>query len=175
MKLNEKISLYRKKSGLSQEAFAEKIGVSRQAVSKWETGESVPEVSKLKAIADCFGVTVDFLLSEDENPPVNNRTEKKSFADKFDLWLDDLPDKVISFFKKYDWVLGIVLALFGFYRILTIFPGLSIISMAGGAFEGNITFTFGLIYIFNLLTGLAMFIGGIVIAVKCKRKKHKED
>lgn len=176
MKLNEKISLYRKKSGLSQEAFAEKIGVSRQAVSKWETGESTPEISKLKAISECFGVTVDFLLSEDEAPPEREKvTEKKTFADKFDSWFDDFPDKVISFFKKYDWVLGIILALFGAYRIITIIPGLSIISMAGGAFDGNLTFSFGLIYIFNLTAGLAMLIGGIVIAVKCKKKKYKED
>ena len=66
MKLHEKISLYRKKSGLSQEALSEKIGVSRQAVSKWETGDALPEVTKLKALAELFGVTVDFLLSEDE-------------------------------------------------------------------------------------------------------------
>lgn len=176
MKLNEKISLYRKKNGLSQEAFAEKIGVSRQAVSKWETGESAPEISKLKAISECFGVTVDFLLSEDENPPEKEKAaEKRTFTDRFDSWLDDLPDKVIGFLKKYDWVLGIILALLGAYRIITIIPGLSIISMAGGAFEGNITFSFGLIYIFNLATGLAMLIGGIVIAVKCKKKKNKED
>lgn len=176
MKLNEKISLYRKKTGLSQETFAEKIGVSRQAVSKWETGESLPEVSKLKAIADCFGVTVDFLLSEDEKPPEKeSAAERKSFADRFDLWLNDLPDKVIDLCKRFDWVLGIVLALFGFYRILTIFPGLSIISMAGGAFSGGISISFGLVFIFNLIIGVAMLVGGIAIAVKCKKRKNKED
>ena len=60
MKLHEKITAYRKKCGLSQETLAEKIGVSRQAVSKWETGDALPEITKLKALADCFGVTVDF-------------------------------------------------------------------------------------------------------------------
>ena len=49
MKLYEKITLYRKKNGLSQEELAEKIGVSRQAVSKWETGDALPEITKLKA------------------------------------------------------------------------------------------------------------------------------
>ncbi len=62
MKLHEKIVLFRKKKGLSQEGLAEKIGVSRQAVSKWETGEALPEVTKLKTLADTFNVTVDFLL-----------------------------------------------------------------------------------------------------------------
>ena len=60
MKLYEKITLYRKKNGLSQEELAEKIGVSRQAVSKWETGDALPEITKLKALADTFNVTVDF-------------------------------------------------------------------------------------------------------------------
>ena len=47
MKLSEKIYACRKKAGLSQEALAERIGVSRQAISKWETGEASPEISKL--------------------------------------------------------------------------------------------------------------------------------
>ena len=59
MKFSEKIIWCRKKSGLSQEMLAKKVGVSRQAVSKWETGESEPEISKLKVLAEIFGVTVD--------------------------------------------------------------------------------------------------------------------
>jgi GH35 family endo-1,4-beta-xylanase len=66
MKLYEKITLYRKKNGFSQEELAEKIGVSRQAVSKWETGDALPEITKLKALADTFNVTVDFLLDEEK-------------------------------------------------------------------------------------------------------------
>ena len=66
MKLSEKIYYCRKKSGKSQEALAEQLGVSRQAVSKWETGDSEPEISKLKLLADAFGVTVDWLLSDEE-------------------------------------------------------------------------------------------------------------
>ena len=71
MKFSEKIIWCRKKSGLSQEMLAEKVGVSRQAVSKWETGESEPEISKLKVLAEIFGVTVDWLLSESEEPYIN--------------------------------------------------------------------------------------------------------
>ena len=66
MKLHEKILYCRKRAGLSQEALAESVGVSRQAVSKWETGESVPETGKLAALAAALGVSVDWLLSEDE-------------------------------------------------------------------------------------------------------------
>lgn len=66
MKLNEKISFNRKQAGLSQEGLAEQVGVSRQAVSKWELGEATPEVEKLLALARAFGVTTDELLSESE-------------------------------------------------------------------------------------------------------------
>ena len=52
MKLNEKIYLCRKKAGLSQDALAERLGVSRQAISKWETGESVPDTGKLLPLAN---------------------------------------------------------------------------------------------------------------------------
>lgn len=62
MKLNETILHYRKTAGLSQEALAEKVGVSRQAVSKWERSDAVPDVDKLMALAQIFGVTTDELL-----------------------------------------------------------------------------------------------------------------
>lgn len=65
MKLNEKIYLCRKKAGLSQDALAERLGVSRQAISKWETGESVPDTGKLLPLANALGVSLDWLLSED--------------------------------------------------------------------------------------------------------------
>lgn len=56
MKLSQKILYCRKKAGLSQGALAEQLGVSRQAVSKWETAEAVPELSKLLLLAQAFGV-----------------------------------------------------------------------------------------------------------------------
>ena len=66
MKLSEKIYYYRKKAKLSQEELAARVGVSRQAVSKWELGDATPELDKLVALARAFGVTTDELLSPDE-------------------------------------------------------------------------------------------------------------
>lgn len=68
MALGEKISTLRKKAGLSQVDLADKFSVSRQAVSKWETGEAVPEIAKLVALAREFGVSVDYLVSDDAAP-----------------------------------------------------------------------------------------------------------
>lgn len=62
MTLGERIQYYRKKMGMSQETLAERLGVSRQAVSKWELNDSAPELDKLLAMADLFGCTVDDLL-----------------------------------------------------------------------------------------------------------------
>ncbi len=55
----------RKKSGLSQEQLAEKLDVSRQSVSKWESGISMPETEKLIAISEFFGVSLDALIGKE--------------------------------------------------------------------------------------------------------------
>ncbi|MDO4187365.1 MAG: helix-turn-helix transcriptional regulator [Lachnospiraceae bacterium] len=70
MTLEEQIKHYRKQAGLSQEKMAEKIGVSRQAITKWENGTGTPDIVNLMAIADLFQISVDELLS-------NEKTEKK--------------------------------------------------------------------------------------------------
>ena len=71
--LHETIATLRRKQGWSQEQFAEQVGVSRQTVSKWETGASVPELEKLIAISQCFGVTVDQLLGTNvETQPISS-------------------------------------------------------------------------------------------------------
>ena len=79
MKLSDKIWVCRKKAGLSQEALAEKIGVSRQAISKWETGEAAPEITKLPLLARTFQVTADWLLDDeagfDEDVPEEEPVE----------------------------------------------------------------------------------------------------
>lgn len=65
MKFSEKFCALRGQSGYSQEQIAEKLGVSRQAVSKWESGEALPETTKIIAISDFFSVSIDFLLRDD--------------------------------------------------------------------------------------------------------------
>jgi len=66
MKMSEKIFHCRQREGLSQEALAERLGVSRQAVSRWECGETTPEPAKILLIARTFGVTADWLLDDEQ-------------------------------------------------------------------------------------------------------------
>ena len=119
MKFSEKIIWCRKKSGLSQEMLAEKVGVSRQAVSKWETEESEPEISKLKVLAEIFGVTVDWLLSESEEPYINENNSDvrigESVPGRDDTYLSA---KVSTGFikrliRRYGWLAGVYIAVIG--------------------------------------------------------------
>lgn len=66
MKLSEKIMDLRKKNGWSQEELGERLGVSRQSISKWESEQSLPELDKILLMSKLFGVTTDYLLKEEE-------------------------------------------------------------------------------------------------------------
>lgn len=64
MSFAEKILNLRTQYGYSQETLAEKLNVSRQAVSKWESGTTLPETDKVIALSDFFGVSTDYLLKD---------------------------------------------------------------------------------------------------------------
>ena len=127
MKLNEKIFYCRRKAGLSQEALAEVLGVSRQAVSKWETGDAVPEISKLLSLAKTFEVTTDWLLSEEEPEEENASTnyyqeevnreageDITSSAERFeqaaDDWMERVPGILGKMVRKFGWIAGVYIA-----------------------------------------------------------------
>ena len=57
-----RLKSFRTQSGMTQEELAEKLGVSRQAVAKWERGESVPDIDSCMKLAEIYGVTVDILV-----------------------------------------------------------------------------------------------------------------
>ena len=77
MILADKIIDLRKKNGWSQEELAEQLGVSRQSVSKWESGMSVPDLNKIIAMSELFGVSTDYLLKDALEAPTPSETEAK--------------------------------------------------------------------------------------------------
>jgi len=85
MEFNEKLQALRKQKGLTQEALAEKLYVSRTAISKWESGRGYPGIDSLKAIAKFFSVTVDELLSTDEALAIGEEEKKQAQTHFLDL------------------------------------------------------------------------------------------
>ena len=84
MEFNEKLQELRKQKGLTQEELAEKLYVSRTAISKWESGRGYPNIESLKAIAKFFSVTVDELLSSGEVLTIaeeDSKRKEKHFRD----------------------------------------------------------------------------------------------
>lgn len=196
MKLSEKILYSRKRAGLSQEALADMVGVSRQAVSKWETGEALPETAKLAALGTALGVSLDWLLSDAEPEEEPARPED---------WTDKLPRMVRGAAKRWGWLAGVYLAVVG-----AIFTGMGALvramikSMVGSfssATEGTSNFFNGMemlvpggssialntgkaaadlsvnnpVYIMGsgfMIFGLVLLAAGIVLAIVLKRKSR---
>lgn len=75
MNLSNKIYEMRRAQGLSQEQLAEKLNVSRQSVSKWESGEAIPELERLIELSKIFNVTTDYLLKESDVDELTIRTK----------------------------------------------------------------------------------------------------
>lgn len=100
MKLGDNIQFFRKKEMLSQEELAEKCKVSRQAVTKWETGKSMPSIEKLITLAEIYDVSLDELVGKIEN----NSYDKLMKLVK-ELAVEDIPknedDEISSIVKRY--------------------------------------------------------------------------
>ena len=83
MKLADKLFELRKEKGWSQEKLAEQINVSRQSISKWESGQALPELEKIVELSKIFQVTTDYLLLEEsdrpERKPILSEDEKDHY------------------------------------------------------------------------------------------------
>lgn len=75
MNFSEKLLTLRKANNLTQEQLAEKLDVSRQSVSKWESGQATPELEKIVAMSAIFDVTTDYLLKSSEIDDLSVKTE----------------------------------------------------------------------------------------------------
>ena len=94
MSLAKKMIELRKQNGLSQQDLADRLGVSRQAISRWETGAVQPLADSVKSLAQVFQVSTDYLLNDDLDTPTPPPTaqpaptqEKPKSARKHRKWL----------------------------------------------------------------------------------------
>ncbi|KRN00769.1 transcriptional regulator, xre family [Lactobacillus taiwanensis DSM 21401] len=110
MRLGQKITELRKKNNLSQEALAEKMNVSRQAVSKWESDQSIPDIEKIVNLSELFGVTTDYLLKSGA-PSFEIKTVDIPAEDKLPILPDELVQKYLSTAKKSSQLRALAIAL----------------------------------------------------------------
>ena len=112
MEFNNKLYELRKQKGFSQEELANRLNVSRQTISKWEVGESTPDMEKLVAISDLFEVSLDELVKGEE-PKLAEPSEQ---IVKSELY-SDIKEKVLTVdnkekAKKGIKIAGIILGIF---------------------------------------------------------------
>ncbi|WP_435790305.1 helix-turn-helix domain-containing protein [Clostridium sp.] len=118
MGFSERLQLLRKEKGLSQEQLAELLNVSRQSVSKWESGQTYPETDKLIILSDLFEITLDYLLRDKNTECVANidvesdkeeelRYKKKKTNNKS---ISSLVLGIISFFLPF---IGLIFGIMG--------------------------------------------------------------
>lgn len=104
MKLGQNIAMYRKESGLTQEQLAEKCEVSRQAVTKWESGISEPSIAKLIRLSEIFSVSIDTLLNgKKEEAKLNHAYYRFIYMAIMPLWGADKDEKL----KELDRILAL--------------------------------------------------------------------
>ena len=205
MKLNEKIIMARKKAGMSQIDLADAMGVSRQSVSKWETGEANPEIGKLTMLANTLNCSVDWLLSEaDEplcDPAVVSEARRDEPSNAYPDWVDHLPNSIGRLVKRFGWLFGLRVAASGlafllmgsFIRFVFVniikkgaevsesamnsgfFPGNDMISNTQNEMANTVANVVSVFGYIVLGIGAILLIAGIILAVKLKKWGAKES
>ena len=105
MEFHNKLYNLRKQKGLSQEELANRLNVSRQTISKWEVGDSTPEMEKLIAISDLFGISLDELVMD--KVPV----KAEEVLAKSEL-VSELTEKVLTYDNKKKIKKGLMIAVY---------------------------------------------------------------
>lgn len=96
---SEKLLELRRREGLSQEQLADQLGVTRQSVSKWESGAAVPELSKLIALSDLFSVRVDYLVKDRLEEPERPSDASPSSTAKLEAQVEEIS----RLFRSWTW------------------------------------------------------------------------
>ena len=166
MKLSEKIQTLRKQAGLSQEQLAERLNVTRQAVSRWETGEGKPDIDNLLPLARLLHTTVDYLLEEKDDAQPQMPQER-------DWW-----SQIKALFHRYGFIGGYLLAAYGVVRTIS---AVIMLLTAGSLLGGGLIFDVGfsiagftvpylLLCLLNLVIGIVLIAAGLWLARRLRRK-----
>ena len=173
MKFCEKILMHRKRLGLSQEELAAHLGVSRQAVSKWEVGSAMPDPGNIVALAKIYGISTDELLMDE---PTQQECPHSPAQNDF---LDRLPGFLRTLVRRYGWLAGVYMMLLGAgFLLISFLSRSSFRSMYGGLpseitdqiFANSPILTFSTVI---LVLGAILVLGGLTLAIFLYRKRNK--
>ncbi len=163
MILADKIMNLRKKQGWSQEELAEKLDVSRQSVSKWEGGLSIPDLNKIIAMSDLFGVSTDYLLKdelEQVTPSETQDSDDVTSARRIDT---EDANRYLDRVDRISWriAIGVMLCILS-PVVLILLAGLS----EAGHIEEGLATAVGLLALFSLVaSAVAIFVpNGIALS-----------
>ncbi len=95
MTLGQKLKEIRKRFGLSQESLAEIMNVSRQAITKWENDNGIPDISNLKELSNVFGISIDYLLDDNNSLPklsMKIELDKNKYKNKISMYEEVLKE-----------------------------------------------------------------------------------
>ena len=141
MTFGEKLQNLRKKAGMSQDALAERLEVSRQAVSKWERDEAMPETEKVIRIARLFGVSLDeLLMDKQEEPEPQPRFEPPCYQ----AYRPSPEARLEQFLRRHGYKLGyIMMAIGALICVFAILMRLAWPAIAGNFFDAAVPDSFG--------------------------------
>lgn len=165
MKLEEKIIQLRKSKNWSQEELAYQLDVSRQAVSKWESGHSIPDINKIVMLAELFSVSTDYLLKDnDSNQFVNTEINTKAInKDEIKEYLNSIDkySKRIAF--------GVLLCIFSPVTLISLF---GIYNLDNSLINETLVYIIGLVTLFLFI--IVAVINFIIIGFNMDKYKYIE-
>ncbi len=158
MILADKIIDLRKKAGWSQEELAEKLGVSRQSVSKWEGAQSVPDMNRILQLSALFGVSTDYLLKDSLEAPEPAESEAQSDAEGTTFVSMEEANAFLSY--KQESAPRIALGV-----LLCILSPLALILLGGAQDSGRLPLTEMQAAMIGLIVLLVMVAGAVLLFV----------
>lgn len=170
MILADKIIELRKKNGWSQEELAEKVGVSRQSVSKWEGALSVPDLDKILLMSQIFGVSTDYLLKDELGEPEYTETKNAPAAEETPLRRVSMEEAASFLEVKKQTAPKIALAVF-----LCIVSPIVLILMGGLSGEGLIAMSESAAGGIGLITLIVLVAAAVALFIICGAKTEKYE
>lgn len=170
MILAEKVMELRKKKGWSQEELAEKLEISRQSVSKWESGASIPDIDRILALSRLFGVSTDYLLKDEltQEPAQGTEEPEESVQERVRSVSMEEANQFMELWRKLSWPMAAAIAMF----VISPVPVILLTVMSEGRVMGvNEDFAGGV----GTALLLAIVAAGVAICILCGFRASKYD